>query len=326
MLEGGVGFVHRRRALSTSRAASRSAVSIPARLPGLMRAVLQADLVHFHGDTAAVIGLPLLALRPAIITTHGLHRLRRSSGRSRVALARLLSVAISRSRRTLCTSETEYRELVELLPAEARSRLALVPNGVPPSPPVRPAVRREVREELGLAEKTCAVLFIGELEERKQPLAAARAGVAASADGAPLVLFLAGEGPLARELSKLAGSVVKPLGFRSDIDRLLAGADVFVLPSEREGLSFAILEAMSAGLASIVADGSGNAEAVENTGIVVPVEDEQALKDALVRLAGDPPLRERLGAAARRRVEESFTAEALVEGVEAAYREALYGA
>jgi glycosyltransferase involved in cell wall biosynthesis len=326
LLEDGVDFEHKRRPLSTSRAGSKSAISIPLRLPGLAKAVLQADLIHLHGDTAAVLGAPLLAMRPAIVTTHGLHRLRRSSGRSREAFARALSVSISRSTRTLCTSEAEYGELMELLPAEARSTLTVVPNGVPPPRPQDSTVRRAVRDELGLDERACAVLFVGELEERKQPLLAARAAAAAAAEGAPLTLFLAGEGPLAGELGRLAGAAVMPLGFRHDVDRLLAAADVFVLPSEREGLSFAILEAMSAGLATIVAEDAGNAEAVGKAGIVVPVEDEQALKEVLVRLAGDSALRVTLGTAARRRVGEVFTAEALVRGVEAAYRDALYGA
>ena len=64
--------------------------------------------------------------------------------------------------------------------------------------------------------------------------------------GAPFVLLVAGDGPLA---GALAGERVRMLGQRDDVPALLAAADILVLPSAREGLSFALLEAMAAGLA-----------------------------------------------------------------------------
>ena len=75
-----------------------------------------------------------------------------------------------------------------------------------------------------------------------------------------------------------------------------------MLPSRREGLSFAVLEAMGHGLAMVVADGAGNPEAVGDAGLVLPAGDERAFADALARLAADAALRASLGAAARARV------------------------
>ena len=98
---------------------------------------------------------------------------------------------------------------------------------------------------------------------------------------------------------------------------------MFVLPSSREGLSFALLEAMAHGLATVVADGPGNPEAVGKAGIIVPSGDRHALAAALSELARDPARRAALGAAARERVEREFSLHGLLEGVRGAYERAL---
>ena len=137
-----------------------------------------------------------------------------------------------------------------------------MPNGIPPVAP-DPAARAAARAALGLADGDVAGLYLGELSERKDPLVAVRAARAA---GPPFVLLVAGDGPLAPEVRALAGPSVRVLGHRDDAPALLAAADVFVLPSRREGLSFAVLEAMGHGLAMVVADGAGNPEAVGDAG------------------------------------------------------------
>src|SRR5919204_68745 len=88
---------------------------------------------------------------------------------------------------------------------------------------------------------------------------------------------------------------VQLLGHRNDVPRLLAAADFFLLVSKREGLSFALLEAMAHGLPAIVADVCENVEAVGDSGLAVPYGDEAALAAALVRLAGDEAGRAILG-------------------------------
>jgi glycosyltransferase involved in cell wall biosynthesis len=90
-------------------------------------------------------------------------------------------------------------------------------------------------------------------------------------------------------------------------DELLAhyaAADVFCLPSKREGLPLAILEAMAAGLPVLATPVGAIADVVEDGqhGILVPPGDSDALAEAITRLASDRELRERLGAAARERV------------------------
>jgi len=94
----------------------------------------------------------------------------------------------------------------------------------------------------------------------------------------------------------------------NDVPRHLAETDVFVLPSRSEGISNALLEAMAHGVPSIATDIPGNRDLIEDgrTGLLVPPDDAKALSEALLRLAGDRSLRETLGRAGRRLVEERF--------------------
>ena len=117
------------------------------------------------------------------------------------------------------------------------------------------------------------------------------------------------------------------LGEYADIPRLLAAADFGLLTSREEGFSNVILEGMSAGLPMIVTDVGGNPEAVRDgeTSCVVPPCNPKAIGDAILRLANDPELRRRLGAAAQKRVEEEFSIERCVGAHAELYRELLDG-
>lgn len=95
-----------------------------------------------------------------------------------------------------------------------------------------------------------------------------------------------------------------------------------VLPSRKEGLSNALLEAMASGLPSVVSDIPGNVAVVRDgvEGLVVPVGDVAALAEAMVKLYRSPELRTRMGSAARKTIEARFAISAVAEQLEAAYR------
>ena len=123
-------------------------------------------------------------------------------------------------------------------------------------------------------------------------------------------LAVVGSGPLENELRARA----EAMGVSSRVDwhgpsrdpyAFYRHADVFALPSRYEGMPNALLEAMSFGLAPIVSDASpGPLEVVRDneTGLVVPTGDPDALAAAITRLATEPDLRRRLGDAARQEV------------------------
>jgi glycosyltransferase involved in cell wall biosynthesis len=103
----------------------------------------------------------------------------------------------------------------------------------------------------------------------------------------------------AAESDPVLKSRIRLLGYRSDVPDLLRAADIFTLPSHREGMPRSIIEAMLTGLPVVATDIRGSREEVVDgqTGLLVPVRDAQALASALQRLAGDPALRAKLGAA-----------------------------
>jgi len=103
------------------------------------------------------------------------------------------------------------------------------------------------------------------------------------------------------------------LGHMADIRTLWARAHIAVLPSRREGLPKSLLEAAAFGRPMVATDVPGCREIVVagETGLLVPWDDDRALADAIALLAGSPELRSRYGAAARRRVVERFSAEAI---------------
>jgi glycosyltransferase involved in cell wall biosynthesis len=229
-----------------------------------------------------------------------------------------MSRAIRFAGRTVCTSRTEYDELLALSSRHSGD-LVVVQNGI--EMPAAPTAEERVaaRSALAIAQDAVVALYLGQLEPRKDPLTAVRAAVQAHELDPSIILLVAGDGPLSGEVAAFRGLGVEVLGYRSDTETLLRAADIFVLPSSREGLSFSVLEAMAHGLAMIVSDGAGNPEAVGDAGIVVPFGDQKAFADGLARLAEDPIEREALAAAARARVAREFSADAFVRGLETVY-------
>jgi glycosyltransferase involved in cell wall biosynthesis len=143
-------------------------------------------------------------------------------------------------------------------------------------------------------------------------------------------LLLVGEGPLAGALEREAagpdlGGAVYFAGYRADVAALLSRCDIFVLSSLEEGMPNALLEAMAAGIPSVVTDVGGNAEVVEDgiTGYLVPASDPEALAGRLTDLLLDADLRRGQGEAARQRFESRFTLDRMTSAYHALYDEVL---
>jgi glycosyltransferase involved in cell wall biosynthesis len=112
-----------------------------------------------------------------------------------------------------------------------------------------------------------------------------------------------------------AEGVVTWLGEVPDVRPLVGRADVVVLPSYREGIPRALLEAAAMGKALITTDTVGCREVVDDgvTGLLVPVKDAEALARAVVRLLHNPALRERMGKAGREKMEREFDERLVIE-------------
>jgi glycosyltransferase involved in cell wall biosynthesis len=139
-------------------------------------------------------------------------------------------------------------------------------------------------------------------------------------------LVIAGDGPLRDELAALTARLdiadrVRMLGDRADVRDVLAAFDVFVLPSRTEGMSNALLEAMAMARPVVATAVGGTPEVLagDTTGLLVPADDPSTMAGAIARLLDDPERSARLGAAARRRVEEHYGVAAMVRRLEAVY-------
>ena len=115
-------------------------------------------------------------------------------------------------------------------------------------------------------------------------------------------VVIAGSGRDETELRRRAeGLPVRFLGLCRDVPALLRELDVFCLPSRREALSLALLEAAAHGLACVSTDVGDTAEALDGTALIVPPEDRSALVEALQRMLSSSKLRSELGRRARQR-------------------------
>ena len=145
-----------------------------------------------------------------------------------------------------------------------------------------------------------------------------------------LRLIMVGEGPLRAQAQAIldaggAGPLAWLPGERADVPDVMQGLDCFVLPSQAEGISNTILEAMAAGLPVLATDVGGNAELVLDgeTGALVPPGDVQALADGLLRMANDRVCAAAMGRAGRARVEQHFSLPAMVAGYRSLYQRLL---
>jgi glycosyltransferase involved in cell wall biosynthesis len=272
------------------------------------------DILHVEGEVAAALCIGGLLTRPSVLTLNGLHLARRLHGPARVLARANLRAIVRSASRTICVSDAEREHLRGFVGSGVLRRVAVVHNGVRPQPTISHDQRLAAREELGIPPSTMVALWAGALERHKDPLTPVRA-VAEVARSSGIVLLVAGEGSMRREVERAAhgSDAVRVLGFRDDLWRLFIASDAFVLSSNREGLSFALLEAMSFGLVPIVSDEPSNLEAVDGAGVVVAYSDEGALAGALSALAHDVPRRVALATEARARVRDAFSIDAMLE-------------
>lgn len=190
-------------------------------------------------------------------------------------------------------------------------RIRVIRSAVAPMPPASGA---GVRARYGIRDDEVLVTCLARLVERKghDDLIRAQSG---------LRLLFVGDGPYRRRLEGRGAVLAGP---RRDIPEILAASDIVALPSRfGEGCPNALLEAMAAGKPVVAAHTGGIPEVVAEgeTGLLVPREDPEALRGALLRLAADPALRARMGAAGRERVAREFSVSRLVQSYEALYSE-----
>lgn len=281
--------------------------------------------VHFFLPEAYMLGevCALIAGTPVrIMSRRSLNDYQRGRPISRWVERRL--------HRTIHHALGNSRAVVEQLHAEGlpADRVGLIYNGIDLSQLQARRGRAEVRLELALAPKALVYVLVANLIPYKGHRDALQAfALAKSALPDEWAVLMVGRDDgigesLRGEAAALGiGDHVKWLGMRRDVPDLLAASDVGLLCSHQEGFSNAILEAMGAGLPVVATDAGGNAEAVQEgqTGFIVPVRAPARMAEAIVALA-DKERRDKMGSAARTRVESQFSLPGCVDRYEACYR------
>jgi glycosyltransferase involved in cell wall biosynthesis len=273
------------------------------------------DIVHYHALGPALFSFfPRLVREKTTVTVQGLDWQRQKWGRIASAVLRLGEKAsVKLPNGTMVVSRVLQRRYREAHGMDA----FYVPNG---------GVLRQWREprkilEWGL-DPGKYVLFLGRFSPEKGCHLLVEAFEQLDTN---VKLVLAGASSYcddySRELRTHASDRIRLLDWVAGetLDELLTNAMIFVLPSDLEGLSLALLDAMGAGLCVLTSDVPENREVVDGAGYTFQRGNAADLSDRLRFLIANPAVREAAGQAARRRIEDQYQWQKIAVDIEAAY-------
>lgn len=271
----------------------------------------RVDLVHIHGHfsvnaVARVAG----RLAGARVLSHMHIENFFRSGRGRRAQIALDNATVRLCFTVVAVSEATRTSLLRQgYPAE---RVITVYNGIETAAPVVPL-------RLAQGPTVLEVARLAEVKGQRTLLAAvARLNATAVLVGRDLERHGAYERELGAEAERLGmRDRVVFAGYRNDVPALIAGCDVFCLPSTAEGLPLVILEAMAQGKPVVASSVGGTPELVVHgeTGLLVPPADIDALCGALAALLTDGERARRLGEAGADRVRTKFNAATMAKNI-----------
>ncbi len=292
---------------------------------GLVRTLqgIRPDLIHSLAPLSSTPELIRAGL-PVLTTFHHPEQIWRWRELANKPIHKILEYRAYRASTLVITpSHASAAALVNTFGID-ESRVRVVPWGVD-SNQFRPRLPQESREPI--------VLYVGLHEPRKGITHLLEAVARLRRECVPVRLVTVGGGPQLPELRRRAlelgiGNYVTFLGYVPDLNdetlpRIYSEADVFVLPSLREGFGFVLLEAMASGLPVVASDISSIPEVVGDAGVLFPAGDAIVLAEAIRMLITNPDRRRELALKARRRVEMYFTWDRTMSLIVSAYQEAM---
>ena len=287
------------------------------------------DLVHAHQYTPwfyAGLARVMTPRTRVLFQEHGRHFPEQKKNK-RILFNRLLLSPLTWG--MTAVSRDILRRLVRY-EGVPKKRIKVIYNGTRPLAPMAEDERSALRSDLGFDKSDVIVAAVGRLDPIKN-LPLFLEGLAGAAKIDPRIKGLVvGDGPEGQALQAkaealgLSGRIVFT-GFREDAVRLVQAADVFALTSFSEGTSMALLEAMAAGLPTVVTRVGGNPDIVvdDRTGWIIDSNNLAQLTTVLCRAAGDGSHRKTLGRTGQQRFFRLFEFNAMVRAYDELYREAL---
>jgi len=192
------------------------------------------------------------------------------------------------------------------------------------------SIRSSVRAELNVSGDQYLVMMVARLDPVKDHLTAMRACARAATVTPGLRLVLVGDGPQRGSIEKYIldnrlGDIVRILGTRPDVQRLLTAADTLLLTSVSEGIPLTIIEGMATGLPVISTNVGSVADVVMEgvTGLLAKPGDDESLAKHLTTLGRSPSLRSTMGVRGRERAISEFSETKMAESYAAVFEAAL---
>jgi len=289
---------------------------------------LSPDLVHSHlkhADLAAAGAAPRLGV-PMVSSLHVVEEGVGPMGRFKVRLA---SRARDRSAARVLAVSGALRDWYLGVSDRDPSTVMVLHNGIPEPPEFPPGHRTAVRAGFGIPDDAVMAVTVVILRPGKgiDDLLSAAAAMPAAPD---IRFVIAGSGPEEDRLHAeaehlgLLGERVVFTGFTEDVAGLLAAADLLVHPSHADALATALIHGMAAGLPLVATDVGGTREVVgSDNGVIIPPGDVDALRSAIVDLAGDREQRSAMSIRGRRRFAEEFDVRVWARRLHTVYEEVL---
>ncbi len=314
-----------------------SPVSDPAAIRRLVREIqrIRPHILHTHTAKAGAVGRTAALLagdaRPPVIvhTYHG-HVLRGYFDPIRTRLFRETERALARHTTRLIAVGPEVRDDLVALGVAPVEQFVVIRLGIDLEQRVSGARRAEFRRLFGIPEERFVVGWIGRMTTIKRVPDVLLSFKALLDRGVDATLCLVGDGPDRAALERQAAALgiarhILSVGYQEDVAPYYSFFDALVLPSANEGTPVVAIEALAAGRPVVATRVGGLPDVVSEgeDGFLVEVGDVEGVAAALERLARDPALRARMGAAGPPRVVPRYRVERLVDDVDALYRELL---
>lgn len=276
---------------------------------------VKPSIVHAHSSKAGGLGRYAAFLRriPSVFTAHG-WGFTEGVPRGQKLVMLPAEWLAARFTDTVITVSRADGELAERYRVRPRRQTVTIHNGLPAGVDVTSEAA-----STDCVRIVCVARFSAQKNQRLLVQALRKVE-------SPWSLVFVGEGPMEDEVQKLVHELglsdrVEFLGARDDVGSVLAGSDIFALPSNWEGLPLTILEAMRASLPVIASDVGGVSEVLVNdvTGYLVQRDDVEAFAEALERLVGDQELRDKFGKCGRERFLSDFLDTQMIASVQQVY-------
>ena len=306
--------------------------SLPSRFAKALRRH-RIDILHahqytpfFYSSLAKLCGAWNVKV---IFTEHGRHYPDVVSWKRRLA-NRLLLSRLSCARTACCDFAARATEV-----HDGFHTVETIPNGVDLATFPRrsnPGERLALRQRLGLESDLLYVACIARFHPVKDHGTLLQAWRIVQAKIPQARLLLVGDGPERVKMESLASELgiadkVRFWGIRHDVPDILRAIDVFTLTSLSEASSLTLLEAMACECPVVVTDVGGNSEHVTDgiEGLIVPRQDQRKLAECLQSILLRPEWRERMGLAARQRVEKQFSLQNTIARYQRLYSATMQG-